>query len=299
MKKKTIRKKKTIVQTLHTQEVIPPSRALQVQAKSMETKGTEIMQVNDPESIIRYALDKGNLNVDTMERLLVMRKELQQEYAKKQFDEALANFQTECPHITKTKSVMNRDGKTVRYNYAPIDEIDKQIKPFLFKYGFSYSFDTTAKPDWLRVVFKLTHVAGHSELHVFEGPVNKDANMNNMQHYAEARTFYCRYALIGGLGLVTADEDTDTNSEKVKPAGPSKLKVDDESLKPYASQLWNILIPVRGLAKNWELANKWLREMEFINDTEELPYTLTVERYKEVIDKSSEFLKTNPLGVKQ
>jgi hypothetical protein len=261
-------------------------------------KGTELMQVSDPESIIRYAIEKGLDKVDIMERLLAMRSQLQVESAKKQFDKALASFQAECPHITKTKSVMNRDGKTVRYNYAPIDEIDKQIKPFLFKHGFSYSFDTTAKPDWLRVVFKLTHIAGHSELHVFEGPVNKDANMNNMQHYAEARTFYCRYALIGGLGLVTADEDTDAVTEKSKPAGPSKLQVDDSDLKPYAKQLWEILIPVRGLKKDWAEANKWLREQEFINDTEELPYTLSVDRYKEVIDKSNAFLKANPLGVK-
>jgi pentatricopeptide repeat protein len=265
----------------------------------METKGTEIMQVNDPESIIRFAIEKGNVDVGTMERLLVMRKELQAEFAKKQFDEALAAFQSECPAVEKKKKVMNKDGRSVRYCYAPLDDIVEQVKPSLKAHGFSYSLDTKVDLGWVEAMCEITHSAGHSKTKSFKCPIDKDGYMNEPQKYASALTFAKRYAFCNAFGILTADEDTDSITTKDKPSGPSKLKVDDTSLEPYARQLWNILISVRGLAKNWDKANEWLREMEFINDTEELPYTLSIDRYKEVIDKSNNFLKTNPLGVKK
>ena len=265
----------------------------------METKGTEIMQVNDPESIIRYAIDKGNLNVDTLERLLVMRSQLQAESAKRQFDEALAAFQSECPAVEKKKKVMNKDGRSVRYCYAPLDDIVEQVKPSLKAHGFSYSLDTKVDVGWVEAMCEITHEAGHSKTKSFKCPIDKDGYMNEPQKYASALTFAKRYAFCNAFGILTADEDTDSITVKEQPQAPSKLKVTDPAIEPYANKLWSVLIPIRGLAKNWGKANEWLREMEFINDTEELPYVLSIDRYKEVIDKSNEFLKTNPLGVKQ
>jgi hypothetical protein len=265
----------------------------------MENKGSEIMQVSDPESIIRFAIEKGNIDVGTMERLLVMRNELQAEYAKRQFDEALAAFQSECPAVEKKKKVMNKDGRSVRYCYAPLDDIVDQVKPALKKHGFSYSLDTKVDLGWVEAMCEITHSAGHSKIKSFKCPIDKEGYMNEPQKYASALTFAKRYAFCNAFGILTADEDTDSITVKEKPQAPSKLKTGDQTLEPLARKLWEILIPIRGLAKNWDKANEWLREMEFINDTEELPYTLSVERYKEVTDKADSFLKTNPLGVKQ
>jgi hypothetical protein len=264
-------------------------------------KGTEIMQVSDPESIIRFAIEKGNVNVDIMERLLAMRTQLQGEFAKKKFDESLAAFQSECPAIQKRKNVMNKDGKTIRYSYAPLDDIVDQVKPLLKNHGFSYSIDidSSAEKGWVVVCCEITHSAGHSKTSSFKCPIDPQGFMSEPQKYASALTFAKRYAFCNAFGILTADEDNDANINKEKPAGPSKLKTDDSSLESYARILWEKLIPIRGLAKNWDAANKWLRELEFINDTEELPYTLSIDRYKEVIDKSNEYLKSNPLGVKQ
>jgi hypothetical protein len=263
-------------------------------------EGTEIMQVNDPVSLIKYAIDKGNVDIGTMERLFKMRNEIQAENAKRIFDEQMKEFQSECPVITKEKNVPDRTGKTA-YKFAPIEVIEVQIRPLLRKHGFSHTFDTdtASVPGWVIAMCIVKHEAGHSEVSTVKLPLGtKTGIMSDTQVYAAAYTFANRRALCNAYGLVLAGEDMDGQTGKLKPAGPSKVQVDDDSLKPYARQLWDILIPVRGLAGNWDTANKWLREMEFINDTEELPYTLTVERYKEVIDKANSFLKTNPLGVK-
>jgi len=260
---------------------------------------SEVVQVNSAESIIRYAIDKGGLDVNTMERLLAMRRELKSEDAKRQFDEALADFQSECPAIDKRKRVMNKDGKSIRYSYAPLDDIVEQVKPLLKKFGFSYSIDidTQAQVGWVIAKCQITHSAGHSKDSSFKCPIDKDGYMNEPQKYASALTFAKRYSFCNAFGILTADEDTDARTEKEKAKAPSKLKTGNPALEPFARKLWEILTPVRGLKKDWNEANQWLRKKEFINDDEELPYDLTEERYRDVIKASDEYLQSNPLGV--
>ena len=71
---------------------------------------------HDAEALIAKAIEK-NVSVETMERLLAMRRELKTEYAKEQFDNAMAKFQAKCPTIRKTKEVKTRAG-VVAYRYA-------------------------------------------------------------------------------------------------------------------------------------------------------------------------------------
>src|SRR5512147_98529 len=93
---------------------------------------------NHVEALIAKAIDK-NVPVETMERLLAMRRELKAEWAKSQFDRAMAAFQAECPVIEKTSKV---SFGTTNYSYAALDEIVKQVKALLAQNGFSYTFDT-------------------------------------------------------------------------------------------------------------------------------------------------------------
>ena len=261
---------------------------------------TEIMQVSDPESIIRYALDKGNVDVATMKELLNIRKELHAEFAKRQFDEQMKEFQSECPVITKERAVPDRSGNTA-YKFAPIEVIEVQIRPLLRKHGFSHTYDTdTASiPGWVIAMCIVKHEAGHSVVSTVKLPLGtKTGIMSDTQVYAAALTFANRRALCNAYGLVLAGEDVDGQTGKIKPAGPSKLKAENFDLEPYVKALWELLAPVRGLEKNWDKANEWLYERCFISETEKVPYTLSVERYKEVIDKSTNYLKANPLGVK-
>ena len=59
----------------------------------------EIQSIN-AELLIKQAIDK-NVPIETMERLLVMRRELKTEWAKEEFIKALAQFQKKCPVIKK------------------------------------------------------------------------------------------------------------------------------------------------------------------------------------------------------
>ena len=63
----------------------------------------------DAEALIFKAVE-SQVPVETMERLLAMRKDLKQEQAKEAFHAALAKFQSICPIIRKTKEVKDKSG---------------------------------------------------------------------------------------------------------------------------------------------------------------------------------------------
>src|SRR6266542_1507950 len=167
-----------------------------------------------PESfgvMVQRAIDKG-VPVETMERLLAMYEKLQARQAKAEFDRALAAFQAECPTIQKTKKVMNKDGRSVRYQYAPLEVIVQQVKGLLEKNGFSYTVDAEVEPGLVRATCKATHQAGHSQTSSFSVPIDKDAYMNAAQQCASALTFAKRYAFCNAFGILTGDEDDDSQA---------------------------------------------------------------------------------------
>ncbi len=163
------------------------------------------------EGMITLAIEKG-ASVDTLERLMAIRREVRAEQAKEAYDRALASFQAECPTIRKTAKVMNKDGRSVRYQYAPLDAIISQVKEILQRHGFSYTVNAQAMPGNVKATCKLTHAYGHSETSEFEVPIDKDAYMNPAQQVASALTFAKRYAFCNAAGIMTGDADDDSQA---------------------------------------------------------------------------------------
>jgi len=159
--------------------------------------------------LISQAIDK-NVPVETMEKLLAMRRELRAEFARNEFQKSLAAFQAACPVIKKTKVVMNKDGKTERYRYAPIESIVEQVKDLLQEHGFNHRTDAKIEARVVSAVCVITHREGHEEKSSFAVPIDPDAYMNEAQKFASALTFAKRYAFCDALGIITGDEDYDT-----------------------------------------------------------------------------------------
>ena len=168
-----------------------------------------VPQTTEITRLIERAIDK-NVPVETMEKLLAMRRELKAEWAREQYQAALAAFQAELPVIKKTRKVMNKDGKTERYRYAPLDSIVAQVKQLLEKHGFSHRTDALIEGKFVTAECVVTHREGHSERSRFAVPIEPTAFMNDAQKYASALTFTKRYAFCGALGILTGDADTDT-----------------------------------------------------------------------------------------
>jgi len=165
-----------------------------------------------PESLIKYGMDKG-VPVETMERLLAMRTQIKAEQAREAFNHAMSRFQRACPIINKTKQVKNKNSNSVRYSYAPLEDIVSQVRGVLSDCGLNYSFDTSPGVNGdISVKCTIRHVDGHQESSSFSAPIDKDAYMNAPQKVAATHTYAKRYALCDALGILTANEDDDANS---------------------------------------------------------------------------------------
>lgn len=195
-------------------------------AKENKT-GVSVQEVpkTSVDSFISQAIEKG-APVEMMERLFALHKEVAAEHARTAYTEALASFQEECPIIEKTKNVMNKDGRTVRYSYAPIDSIVSQIRKPLASNKLAYTWNVSNKEGKMEVICKVTHILGHSETSTFEIPIDQEGYMTQPQKYASAQTFAKRYTLCNALGISTGEDDTDaTDVEKEPVAKSDKAKI--------------------------------------------------------------------------
>ena len=189
----------------------PPIKHKKMNNKKIED--TKEIIVSEPKELetatfIQQAI-QANLPIETMEKLFAMHEKFKERKAKKAYISALSKFQNACPEIKKTKKVMNKDGQSVRYQYAPLDEIIKQIKKPLSDSGFSYRWEVKNEPEFIEAVAIITHELGHSESSSFKVPIDKEGFMTAPQKYASALTFAKRYSLSNVLGISTAEEDTD------------------------------------------------------------------------------------------
>jgi hypothetical protein len=179
-----------------------------------ETKEIAVQEnsaVVSVENLIGQAIT-AKATVETLEKLLAMRRELKAEAAKEQFDTAMAMFQNECPIIKKAKAGGKTNSGVTGYYYAPLDTIVQQTKALIMKHGFSYSIQTETRNKDKEVVAKciVRHNAGHSESSDMTVPLGgKTGIMSDTQVVAAAITFAKRYAFCNAFGILTGDPDTD------------------------------------------------------------------------------------------
>lgn len=234
----------------------------------METKKENKIQVvrqDDVSNFISQAIEQ-KLPVESMERLFTLYKEVKSEKAKEAFVLALAKFQAKCPVIKKTKKVLNKDGITLRYMYAPMDSVIEQIKKPLSANGFSYTWDSSRAEKHIKVVCKLTHIEGHSEQSTFDIPIVESQYMTSPQSYATAQSYAKRYTLLNVLGIGTADDDTDAT--------------DSDNNKSAKSQKAKIMLLLRGLGKPTETKKEIEQGVSKLAQLE-----LTDKNYDEIISR--------------
>lgn len=152
----------------------------------------------------------NNASVEVLERLYALYERQQAAEAKRQFDEAMANFQAECPIIVKSQPGAKTRSGAVAYHYAPLDRIVSAVRELLNKYGLSYSFDTENEEGTIRVICTVKHVGGHSERSTVQFRLGTKTDvMSCTQQDAATVTYNKRYAFCNAFGIMTGDTDTD------------------------------------------------------------------------------------------
>ena len=176
----------------------------------------ELMQYS-PQGLISQALTQG-LPVETLERLMDLSDRWEEKQAKAAFFKSLSVFQSKCPELIKQKKVNypSKTGGNVNYNYAPLGKITKSIQSLLLECELSYRWEFEDVEDKIKCTCIVTHSMGHSENTTMTAGKDTTGNKNDIQSIGSTRTYLQRYTLIGALGLSTADQDNDGQTQPPK-----------------------------------------------------------------------------------
>lgn len=209
-----------------------------------------------PEMLIAKAIEH-NLPIDALEKLFALRDRLREEegeerrrLAKAAFDQALSDFQAECPAIVKRKAVYNKNSNVVRYRYAPLGDIISQVRDLLGKHGFSYRFPVSQldrDTQEMVVVCVLSHKQGHEEPTERRFPLSKNEFMSPEQNSSKLITFASRSAFCGALGIVTTEEEEEPaeHPDTPPPARPTPASPPAQQPPPLKSS--GQQLPINGV----------------------------------------------------
>lgn len=164
---------------------------------------------NNPMVLMQQAI-KGGASIETLEKLMALQERWEAKQAQKAFFETLSEFQENCPDIRKTKKVSfdTSKGKT-EYSYAPLADIDRQLKKLMSEIGFSKRWEIQDNANKIKVTCIITHSLGHSERTTMEAEADTSGSKNPIQARGSAIEYMKRYTLLGALGITTADSDID------------------------------------------------------------------------------------------
>lgn len=244
-----------------------------------------------PQELLGKAIAKGDIN--TLERLLQMRRELEEEHAKKEYMQSLARFQRICPVIPKTKIVRNKakEGEegTIRYRYAPLDVIIGLVHQPLAECGFSYMIEGEQKENAFTAIVQGYHVGGHSKNSRMTVPIMASDYMTAPQSVASAQTFSKRQAFCNLWGIVATDTDDDAQSAGLPTPNVGKGKATDgaaERIKEHVAQR-NVTpgtLPENPGIKNVE---DLLKQMTWLPETTAAMYRKQAQQYVQKKDEKS------------
>ncbi|MBL4940065.1 MAG: ERF family protein [Colwellia sp.] len=167
-----------------------------------------VVQVASAQSLIEMAITQ-NADIDKLEKLMALQERYDAKNAKSAYLLALSMFQSKCPVIVAKKQGHN-------YKYAPLGDIVAQIKELLFHCGLSYRFEQSQEGKSIKIRCITSHIEGHTESLTIEGEADTQGSKSSIQAIGSTITYLRRYSLLGALGIVTADEDSDGRVESSK-----------------------------------------------------------------------------------
>ncbi len=193
---------------------IPQMQLVDAKQKRKFKGGIISREEGSPEPSVALMLQKvieGGItadNVSALESLVGLYDRMQAKNAEREFNQAFAKLQSELMAVNATRQVPNKDG-SVRYRFAPYEDIMKTVKPVLIANGFAISF-TTRFQDGGRIVSicTLRHVGGFSQSNEFAVRIGGGPpGATETQADGAAKTYAKRGALCDALNIVVEHDD--------------------------------------------------------------------------------------------
>jgi hypothetical protein len=169
-------------------------------------------------SMIERAARDPSVDLDKMERLMRMRKDMMAEQAERAFNLAMKSAQSEMRPVAA-----DAVNPQTRSKYATYAKLDRELRPIYTRNGFSLSFDEADSPkeDHIRVVCYLSHEDGHTRTYHKDMPADgkgaKGGDVMTKIHATGAASSYgARYILKGVFNIAVGEDDSDGNEPTAK-----------------------------------------------------------------------------------
>jgi hypothetical protein len=169
----------------------------------------------DVGDMLRTVVEKGitTENVAAFEKLVGLYERMESRKAEQHYSAAFVALQSDMPKVNATKTVPDKQGG-VRYKFAPLEEIIRQIGPSLKQHGFTFSFSERFENGRMIETCTITHVGGHHRSNEFSVRVGSGPpGCNETQADGAAGQYARRYALCDALGIVIEHIDQDARAE--------------------------------------------------------------------------------------
>ena len=193
---------------------IAPPEVMRYQPPQSDVS-TKLVQMSEQSAMLamieRVARDPS-IEISRLERLMDMRRQMEQDAAKRAFIAAKADAKAEIPPIRKNRHVgfeSKGGGAATDYWHEDLAEIARTIDPILTKHGLDYSWKTEQAPGKITVHCILKHRDGHEETATLSGPEDDSGKKNGIQRIVSAKTYLERATLKSVMGLSSSREDDD------------------------------------------------------------------------------------------
>ncbi len=189
----------------------------------MSKELTEIKPLSESAAMMQMigqAAADPNTDMDKMERLWAMKKEMDAGKAEIEFNKALSKVQSKVTKVAP--DLVNKHTNNSKYaSYAAMDET---LRPLYTKEGFSISYNTedTDKADTLRVLAYVSHKGGHTRTYHADmdnsGKGAKGGDVMTKTHASGAAMSYgMRYLLKMIFNVAIGEDDNDGNTTTEPP----------------------------------------------------------------------------------
>lgn len=177
-------------------------------------------QSNQFLATIHQAASDPSVDMDKMDRLYAMYKDVKSEEGRVEYNRAMSACQAEMPAIEKR----HYNEQTSSY-FAKIEDIIRQIKPIWTKHGFSLSLypGQNAPEGFIKVCCDVSHAAGDTRHFEYDSPIDDKGikgTVNKTQTHGRASgiTYGERYliGLIFALEVGLSGQDDDGNAAGVE-----------------------------------------------------------------------------------
>jgi hypothetical protein len=137
-------------------------------------------------------------SIEALERYIALREREEARQAALEFDRHFAAMQAEIGSVGRHKQGHG-------YNYAALEDLQRQCGPTISKHGFGYAWREESIETGKRVIMTISGY-GHSRETSFDVPgLTGTPRMNAVQVAGAMSTYGRRYTFIAGFGIVIDD----------------------------------------------------------------------------------------------